>query len=487
MISYFEKNKSSLILFGYILIFLFSFIIPVLIRYKHYCYNNWDLGIYSQAISLLEISNLNPKLSVLPFRIFNDHFDPIIIFPAIFAKFFDPPLVLIFTEFIFIILSSICLLYIYQKNIINFSIFLFSITYLFFSRGTIHAIQYPSHPTTWSIFAIILVFIAIHYYKKTWIVFSLLFLFSFKEEFPFVGIMLSVWLYFKKNDRLFALNIFFVSLMWIIFVFFLRYHLDLFSGPINKHFLIIKMFPTFFSDPLFIFNRLSYDKIRFILEIILPVVPLFVFFYLKRIPLNILALLLILPLLGIRILGSSWGFQYGAPLCAFLVFFFLPLGSKNKITSISKSYLVLSILLIFITNIGTFYHSYNTYTGPSCGYNKDNCNKNQKRLKSLNKARDYLSDHSKGAVLAQGNLVPSLLTDKRDNVFPIVGNRVRIKPLEGYKYIFIEKKLGDAYPVSRDFILMIYHKIINIKNTKILIDDEYVFLAEGEYNDQQLF
>ncbi|MFN7684635.1 MAG: hypothetical protein ACK5QT_04395 [Oligoflexia bacterium] len=82
---------------------------PVLLNWLRFCYNNFDLGIYSQALANISFADLNPWLSVRQIRIFNDHFDPVLVFFAPFARLIEPSLAAILIELAFVLATGFVL------------------------------------------------------------------------------------------------------------------------------------------------------------------------------------------------------------------------------------------------------------------------------------------------------------------------------------------------------------------------------------------
>ena len=88
-------------------VFLLLVWLPVESALNAYCFNNYDLGIYAQALKLISFENINPYLSTRDVRIFNDHFDPVLLIFAPFAELVPPALLAIRVEMVCVFIASL--------------------------------------------------------------------------------------------------------------------------------------------------------------------------------------------------------------------------------------------------------------------------------------------------------------------------------------------------------------------------------------------
>jgi uncharacterized membrane protein len=178
------KNK-------FILFFLFSFLcLPLFTNIKKARDLNLhaiDFSTYQQAIYEIAAGNaLNPYVPVRNLKILNDHFDPAIYLAAIFVNIFGEHVttLIVFEWFIYILaaLSILFLSYRESKSMTSatFNLFLFAV-----SRSLLQGIEFPVHPTTWSILPGIwaLYFLYKSQFKR--FLFAFIFLCTFREIYYF--------------------------------------------------------------------------------------------------------------------------------------------------------------------------------------------------------------------------------------------------------------------------------------------------------------
>ena len=83
-------------------------------------------------------------------------------------------------------------------------------------------------------------------------------------------------------------------------------------------------------------------------------------------------------------------------------------------------------------------------------------------------------------VLVNGNLVPRLVT--RPEVYQIAGPHD--PAAHAFRYVFLEKPpRGITWPLTPDDYRRLLAEWRATPSVRLLIDDEYVFLAEGEFRD----
>ena len=77
-----------------------------------------DLGIYSDALRLIHWGDPNPFIPGRSIRIFNDHFDPILIPFSFLTRWISPPTLGIVLEAIFIVSLAWPLLWLVRRKLI---------------------------------------------------------------------------------------------------------------------------------------------------------------------------------------------------------------------------------------------------------------------------------------------------------------------------------------------------------------------------------
>lgn len=181
-----------------------------------------DFYVYAQAIAYWSFSNINPAIPLRGFYIFNDHFDILLILPALVGKLINPVLATAFSDYVFILMTVAFFYYLYKKDETTLSVSAFAIVYTLLGFATLAALRYASHPTSWSIFPITLLCWFFHERRNVPTIFSYLLLLSCKEEFITVGVMLFVASLYRRDYKL-GFMVALITFFWSLFVFKLRF------------------------------------------------------------------------------------------------------------------------------------------------------------------------------------------------------------------------------------------------------------------------
>lgn len=110
-----------------------------------------DFAIYHKAIiEIGSFNSFNPYLSLRDIQIFADHFDPFLILPALFSGLFNfSPLYSLTIEALFVFLLFLLIFKEYKKEaLLDFSLLM---SLVFFNRSLFSGLDYPIHPTLWSL------------------------------------------------------------------------------------------------------------------------------------------------------------------------------------------------------------------------------------------------------------------------------------------------------------------------------------------------
>ena len=99
-----------------IALFIFFIELPIFIGVERFCFHNYDLGIYAQAIRHLSWDDWNPWLTGRQINIFNDHFESILWVLAPVAKFFRPDRVAVFGELVMVLCSLAPIVYLEKRG-----------------------------------------------------------------------------------------------------------------------------------------------------------------------------------------------------------------------------------------------------------------------------------------------------------------------------------------------------------------------------------
>jgi uncharacterized membrane protein len=432
-------------------------------------YHNFDLGIYGQAIYRLSWSEPNPWLTLRETRIFNDHFDPILWIAAPVAKGIEPAMAGALVELAFVLASPLAVVWLWQRALLNAPMAAVAIFYLLHGRGTILAILYPFHPTTWAILPMAALSASMLADRRRAVVVSLVALCCCKEEFPLVGLMAALVYGWRREFR-FALIIGGISAAWLAVAMYLRL---LLFGSVTDYVAIRLVAPEGLPATLErAFNGVDW---RGISHVLLPLAPIGAWLVWRRERPPLWLWLLLVPPLALRFLGRSWGYHYIAALAPPLVLGLLPLGADKQVP---KSVLVSVVALIVAINAGFLLRS-----ARSLWIDRPWTSEpwQASRLESIARGSEYLKSHPQGQALVQGNLVPRLVM--RPELYQIGG--VHDPAAHTFRYVFLEQPPhGDLWPLTLADYQHLLAQWRAVPGVRILIDDEHVFLATGEFRDR---
>ncbi len=155
---------------------------PVFVNWSRDCYNAWDFGIYSEALSRISWSDPNPILNLRRMRIFEEHFDPILVLAAPLANIVDPSLATLLVEGGFFLLAGWLIVRATRRGTFTLNLGFILLTILLFSSATRTAIFFPAHPGAWIAPSILGMALAARSKRWGWLLFSAFTLFLFKEE-----------------------------------------------------------------------------------------------------------------------------------------------------------------------------------------------------------------------------------------------------------------------------------------------------------------
>lgn len=122
-----------------------------------YCAEHYDFGIYVQAIARFSLREFNPWLSARGVHVFNDHFDPILLVAAVFRVFAPAHIAGLLTEHLFVLGALVPVLWLWRRGDLGGLEATTLGAVLLFSVGTIDAVLFPIHPTTWTILPAVLI------------------------------------------------------------------------------------------------------------------------------------------------------------------------------------------------------------------------------------------------------------------------------------------------------------------------------------------
>jgi hypothetical protein len=428
----------------------------------------FDLGIYSQAVYRLSWSDPNPWLTVRQIKIFNDHFEPILCVAAPWAKLIEPALAGVLVELLFVLASPLSVIWLWKRGVVGAGAAVVAIAYMLHNRGTVSAILFPFHPTTWAILPAAWLGATLLADRRRGVFLSLLVLFCCKQEFPLVGLMAAVAYAWRREFR-FALLLAVFSAAWLLGVVYLR---PLLLGPVHDYLSGRLLAPEGLWASIERGWR-GFDA-RGVSHVLLPLVPLAGWVIWRRQCPALWLWVLLLPPLGLRFLGRAWMFHYMPPLVPLLVLGLVPLGSQVRL---QRAVVVAVFALLVAVNGGFWMRSARFLVRDDP---RDSRPWQSERLASIEWGRSFLKAHPEGDALLQGNLIPRLVT--RPDIYQVAG--LHEPAARWFRYVFIEQPpYGDPWPVTSADYGRLLAQWRWAPNTHVIIDDEHVFLAEGTFRD----
>lgn len=431
-------------------------------------HNNFDLGIYARALHLISWKDLNPWLTNRETKIFNDHFDPILLFAAPWVKLGDPSRIAMALEALIVVATGLPIVWLYRRAAISASVAAAAIAFLLLNRATVSAVEFPVHPTTWAMLPMTWLGAALLMDRKGHVLVALTLLFACKEEFPFVGVMLALYYVYQRQWR-FASLVGAWSALWIVGVLVLR---PLLLGEVQHH--ASHRFVDL-SDPLAGLTAASTAvNWQRLMQVTLPLAPLAAWMlFQRRRPIWALWLLP-LPLVLIRFLAGAWTAHYLAPIAPLWLMGLLPRGADARLP---RTLTAATMVLLLVVDWGPLQRAADTFAQPAAiaWAPRDSA-----RLASIAAGRDYLLQHPQGKALVQGNLIPRLVT--RPDLYQVAGSH---DPAEHeFQYVFIEQPPnGNPWPADREDFVRLLADWRSSSDARVIIDDGRVFLAEGRFHD----
>jgi hypothetical protein len=443
-----------------VLLFILLVWIPVEAAFHAWCFNNFDLGIYAQAIHEISLSNPNPWLSVRNINLFRDHFEPVFFLLLPFKALMSPALLAIRMDMLAILTASLAPMWLGLRKLVSPEVALVSATIVLLSPLTLDAAYFSAHPGTWSLapLAWMLAFLFAGMDKAAFLMFFLTLI--CKEEYPVVGFMLGVAMILKGRKRT-GLAFSILSVIWAVGVFLVR---PVLLGPSDFHTNTVSN-----VEGAQFFHHL--DGLKILLQRNLELlVPIGVLLYgrgpapgLKRMAVPMAVLLTVL---AIRYAGGYWGNHRVAPLGVASAFFVIYWLCNMSIPARTLKVFAVSILALSFADLelGSRYWLGKPF--------KKHCVPSEGRLASLAKAADYLKANVDGAVLAGGNLIPPMVD------LPGIGHLGDTQATE-FKYLFVEKgPQRNPWPISPEEFSKVEQSWRGNPKSRVIQDDEYVLLME---------
>ncbi|MBF0361895.1 MAG: hypothetical protein HQK49_12840 [Oligoflexia bacterium] len=479
---------------------LFSFLIVLIpisnsVRALFLNINANDFSIYQQAIYDLSFDNLNPYLTIKGTGIFNDHVDPIIFLAALWCKVWGyTPYSLIFFEWMWFVLLIICTFVLIKnerKN--NTAKILFSLSLIIFSRSFLQGLEFPIHPTTWSMLPLFLLFYFLIKDKFIPVVIFSFIICWYREIFPLMLISFSSYFLLNKKFKRFVV-IFSIGATHYYLYSHLRpillgptvdYGDTLLKQLIEQHiFFIWERFKTF-SFPYkvfvpYIFISLLFFKYEIKIKSLHPLQSLQ---SLIKHPLTA-AILFVGPMFFLHALANYMVHHHSVPMIVpFLaVIIFSSLSDhilKNKL-------LLYSIIIIFLCLSSSRYTKMVKNTlllDKDANYSYEEAREKLRALKEIkDKIYKIVILNKDTKILASGGVIASILKPnmKLYQFCEVTDNTL------SFDYLLLEKRAhGDLNPLVFKDIIQIESDCMKYK-AETVIDNQFFILMKGNFDDRCL-
>jgi hypothetical protein len=465
-------NSKKVFLFLKILILVLPIIILAnnLWLLWHNCVGATDFSIYQQAIYDMAANlDLNPFITIRNVKIFNDHFDPVIILLAPILRIANySPSALIFFEWMMFYFLLFYIVFREQNISLNHRYLLAFI--LLFEKGVLTALNYPIHPTTWSIVPIYFCIRSLVLDQtRPLIIWSFCLLF-FKESFCFSIIGIGVAKCILKRWRVgvplllmgFASALFNFHFRKVFFGDLVSYGSNLLGGYVSNPIDSIKklilglnykeMIKLFIASITLLLSSIYLEKKRGNERLLSVFIGVMSFF---------------LPLFGIQFLANKFYFHYCAQLILPLVVF-----SIFILKEVDKRH-VLIALIFLVTGMGRYTKNVRSIVKEQ----KEEClltKENRDEISKVNKM--VLEKIKSGKTLFVTAGIPPLLLKPNLKVYQ---SGYYSEKLKHHDYMLIQmNRHGNTSPYSPEKI----NKFVsNCKSLvqKIIYETDNFFFAKG--------
>ena len=440
------------------------------------CFNASDLGIYGQAlIQMVSNNDFNPWLTVRGLYLFQDHFNPILIFFSFVLHFFPKTIFSILTiDFLFFIGFIFLLIKECRKNKLSKMKLIIVISSIVFGRGVLNALTFPIHPIAWCPIPLLLMFQG-HYYKKDFhLIAGHLLLNGLREEFCFASISYAViGLLMRRQLIANTINLC-IGLAFLFFNFYLR--AKVFDGVYSYGSIF---FSSLFDNPkdfmIGVFQSFNYKQWK----MFVPFLMLFSMNY-KSLMKKRIELIPIVgffaPIFAIRFLTDKFLFHYSIPLFILFTLTYL-FYAEDKIKYVKGRKMRLGNMMIILLFFFTSTSVYQRYILSFFSSSYDKCKFDKESRDNNYYIVDHLEDHPASNIYATGGIVPVILRPNM-NIYPAGGYGKRQKV---YHYLILERNnYGDLWPLQKqDIESLISHCRVFAKS--ILIDSNKIFFAKGVF------
>ena len=442
------------------------------------CFNNFDLGIYTQAIfDIAGGISFNPILTTHGgYSHFGIHFDPAVYLAVPFAWIFgfNPYGMIVFEWLVY------CspLFIVYKLKFLEQKEFFFFALYYILARGLILAVSYPIHVSFWSLplWTLLPWFFKKNNFKA--IALTCLILPFFKESYPFAIFSLSFYYALSRKWKE-SMVILSISLVWIVVCFLIRPSLIDVVG--HGHDLVEQLLTSPIEYLVMCFQRNLQTFFPQSIKILLPFVMIFWIVTKNRFFLPLFFMMM--PLFIMQFLYGHMNFQYSFPFVIICLMIYFLSDEFRKILFSRKLYYY-GLLLVSLS-FSTYPGKRNILVQNFITKGSDHCVISWDHYRSTNTIKNIVHRiASDQKILATGGIITTIMRPGM-KIYHLnsprgisEGKQFSPKEKEDFDFILLEKnKSGDTWPLKPEKIeqfLATYRE----RGLKVIYEDNFYYLAE---------
>lgn len=475
-----SKRLLNFVVLSVLIFFTLSIIFGNIKSTYYFCLHSIDFSTYQQAIyEIAHGDSWNPYISIRDLKILNDHADPAVILGALFLKIAPTKTYsLLVFEWLWFVGAILLVFFLGNFRSRPRSHFLLAFSLFVFSRPLLMGLEFPIHPTTWSMFFGVLLsyFLARDNFRG--VVASVIAICFFREIYSFMAIGLSGFYFINRRWKEF-LSIFSIgATFFLVLVIFRPY----FVGP------TVDYGNSFMRDMLhggvpFIFNKLMATSIPWntYMQYIPPLFFLgyFEFFKNKRwISSPLLAVIFfIAPALFIHLMMATLAHHQSIPMVSPIIGIMVFSSFIEKVLEFRKSWLPIILILFIATSSSRYTKAVNLLflnkAGKTCQLTSE---KREKGVEVLEAMKNL--DKSK-VILSSGTIIPAII-EPGLKIYQI-SDSIRVQPR--YDYLVFERPgVGNTYPLSDDEVKGLLERCSKFM-TRSILDNGYYVIWEGNFSD----
>ena len=438
--------------------------LPTWLRARGFGFSNYDLGIYSQALARLALDPPNPWLSGRQIHVFNDHFDPILFLVVPFARVIPAVQVGLFVEGLCAVLALLPLAWLAREGKLSLRASWMFGALMALHPGVTQALGFPFHPTAWAMAPMAWLIAALALGRWRISILALVLLLACKEEFPFVGLALSPFVFLRAPRRI-SWTFVTISVVWGLFAIVLRPR-------------ILGEVMPYASQPFrgledgvgaFLSTRFSVNALKAMGDLVVSFVPLLAWLswerWKKKAPFPLWLFAALVPMLGIRFLSVAWRDHYGAVVVAAAVIAFAAVVQERVVPWFV---IIATFVILVINDESLIRRELRSLSGSRGWAASSECDDVPQRAAAVRAAVERVRAIP-GPLFVSGNLLPWLA--ERSDVYAFGGPQPEtITP----RAVLIERPpCGDTWAQSLEEREALYADLK--ARSRAIVDDDFVF------------